>query len=400
MHVMRIMHIMRIMRIMHANLRPVRHAIEITICCCLLAACAKRDIAVSTPILQRYSFGEIVMGSHMRIELFAPSSAEATAAARAAFDRAHALEQVLSDYRVDCEVGGLAAVAYRPTSISADLASALRVSTRISKATDGMFDATTGATSQLWRAARQSGKLPDESAIASANSRGGWKQIQLSADSSQLTFLRGDMHLDFGAIGKGITAQEALATLRALGINHAMCALSGDIACGDAPCATDGWMIDVITGLDGVAPCRLKLNNRYVSTSGDETQFLLVGGTRHSHIYDPRTGAAVVRRIVATVIADDGAVADALATALCVGGPELLMHTANLRRDLGDFEARVVEVDNSQSPAVTITSTTGWNPLASPPLNAPVSPPVPADVDQTAATAASSSSDLQAPRPK
>jgi thiamine biosynthesis lipoprotein len=44
-------------------------------------------------------------------------------------------------------------------------------------------------------------------------------------------------------------------------------------------------------------------------------------GVRYSHVIDPRTGWGVTHRMAATVVAEDGATADALSTALTVMSP-------------------------------------------------------------------------------
>lgn len=347
----------------------------------------------------------------MRIELFAQSTQQAQSLARAAFDRVHALEDVLSDYRATSQVGRLATDSGTPIPISQELYDSLERSIRISRATDGCFDATIGVSSQLWRQARKDGLVPSEDAIARANAMGGWRFVELDSYANQqaprLTFLRHGIRLDFGAIGKGIAAQTALETLRTLGTTVAMCSLAGDIACGDAPAGSDGWMIDVESGIEGVPSCRLILRNQCVSTSGDESQHLDANGIRYSHVIDPRTGHAVTRRIAATVVCRDGAVADALATALCVGGPELLAHVSDLQNALGavsigDFQARVVEIKSSGQNTPTITVTSGWNKFvdSTSSRRGQVSPLALEEADQTATMAASSSSDQKAPLPK
>ena len=346
----------------------------------------------------------------MRIELFAQTSAQAQSLARAAFDRVHALNDVLSDYQATSQVGRLATDSGTPIPISRELFDALERSIQISRATGGCFDATIGASSQLWRQARKDGLVPSEDAIARANAMVGWDKIVLNSSANQqgptLTFLRPGIRLDFGAIGKGIAAQAALETLRTLGTTVAMCSLAGDIACGDPPAGSDGWMIDVESGIEGVPPCRLILRNQCVSTSGDESQHLDVNGIRYSHVIDPRTGHAVTRRIAATVVCRDGAVADALATALCVGGPEMLAHVSDVHNALGavsigDFQARVVEITSSSQRTPSITLTSGWNSLVASTSNRDqVSPLAPVEADQTAVKAASNSSDQKAPLPK
>ena len=122
---------------------------------------------------------------------------------------------------------------------------------------------------------------------------------------------------------------------------------------------------------------------------------------------DPRTGHAVTRRIAATVVSRDGAVADALATALCVGGPELLAHFSDLHNapsavSIGDFESRIVEIKSSGQITPTISVTSGWNALvdSTSSRRGQVSPLALEEADQTATMAALNSSDQKEPLPK
>ncbi len=64
------------------------------------------------------------------------------------------------------------------------------------------------------------------------------------------------------------------------------------------------------------------MTNEAVSTSGDTEQFVEIGGTRYSHVVNPRTGIGLTSRIAVTVVAPKGVLSDALATALSVMGPD------------------------------------------------------------------------------
>lgn len=64
------------------------------------------------------------------------------------------------------------------------------------------------------------------------------------------------------------------------------------------------------------------LSNMCVSTAGDLHQYVEIDGKRYSHIIDPKTGYGLVGRRSVTIIAPDGATADALDTALAIVGPE------------------------------------------------------------------------------
>lgn len=59
----------------------------------------------------------------------------------------------------------------------------------------------------------------------------------------------------------------------------------------------------------------LHLSRTNVSTSGDTQQFVEMEGRRYSHIVDPRTGLGVGSVRAVTVVMEDGALCDALATA-------------------------------------------------------------------------------------
>ena len=64
----------------------------------------------------------------------------------------------------------------------------------------------------------------------------------------------------------------------------------------------------------------VRLKNRAMGTSGSEQQYLEAGGRRYGHILDPRTGWPASELASVSVLADDAATADALATALFVMG--------------------------------------------------------------------------------
>ncbi len=110
----------------------------------------------------------------------------------------------------------------------------------------------------------------------------------------------------------------------ATGVTRAYVDGGGDLSLGDPPPGRRGWRI-------GVAPLDeekskpseyLELTNCGVATSGDAFQHVTLGGTRYSHIVDPATGLGLTDRSSVTVIAPNGMTADALASAICVLGPQ------------------------------------------------------------------------------
>jgi thiamine biosynthesis lipoprotein len=132
------------------------------------------------------------------------------------------------------------------------------------------------------------------------------------------------MKLDVGGIAKGYAAQAALEVLRAAGAARALVAAAGDIAVGDPPPGARGWTI-AISPLDPGGPAVLDpllLANAAVSTAGDAERFVVIDGHRYSHIINPATGLGVEDRASVTVVARDGATADALETTVYILGPD------------------------------------------------------------------------------
>jgi thiamine biosynthesis lipoprotein len=276
--------------------------------------------------LERFSFAEAHLGTIVNLTLYAPKEIVANEAAKAAFTRVKELDGIFSDYKSDSEAMRLCAMAGtgHPIKVSPELFRLLQRALSISERTEGAFDVTVGPLVQLWRRARKQKMLPRPDEIAAARELAGWKQVSLDEANQAVELKRSGMRLDFGGIAKGFIAQDVSRLLRERGLNRSLVAVAGDIVAGDPPPDAEGWKI-------GVAPLDrpndpssrlLLLKNLAVSTSGDAFQFVEISGIRYSHIVDPLTGIGLTQRSSCTVVSRDGAMADALATAICVMGSE------------------------------------------------------------------------------
>ena len=261
------------------------------------------------------------MGMPVRILLHASDERRAESATRAAFARIAALDAMMSDYRPDSELRRLEKERDW-TPVSPHLLEVLTTAITVARATEGAFDPTVGPLVALWREARRTGKLPSAAAIESARAHVGWQHIEIDRARGAVRLLKTGMRLDLGGIAKGFILQEGLRTLRTNGLGRAMLDAGGDIVTGSGPPGLAGWRIDA-KDADPIFRRRASaLTNAALSTSGDTEQFVEIDGTRYSHIVDPRTGLGLTNRVTARVIARDASIADALATALTVMGPE------------------------------------------------------------------------------
>ena len=239
--------------------------------------------ARAEPQLERFEGVEPHMGTLVRVKLFARDAGEARVAFRAGFERVKELNGILSDYLPDSELSRVTREAVgRPVPISADLFAVLKASARLAEATEGAFDITQGPVIRVWRDARRNKRQPDPAALQEAAQRAGYTHMHLDEERRTVSFDISGMQLDVGAIGKGYAASEALAAITKTGIRSALVAVSGDIACSDAPPGQAGWRIRIHDGDigDATIPPILLLRHRAVSTSGNAEQHLDVDGRR------------------------------------------------------------------------------------------------------------------------
>ncbi len=265
------------------------------------------------------------MAVPIKIVLYAPDQQQADRAAAAALQRIRQLNAVMSDYDPASELRQLCSHSGpgKPIEVSDDLWKVLVRAQYFARQSDGAFDVTIGPLVRLWRRARRQRRLPSPERMAEARPLVGYRLLRLDPEHRTVELLREGMRLDLGGIAKGYAVDEALRTLRRLGITRALVDAGGDVALGEAPPGKPGWLIGIAALERGGKPSRcLWLERAAIATSGDMWQYVEIGGRRYSHIVDPRTGMALTDHSGVTVVAPDCTTADALASTLSVLGPQ------------------------------------------------------------------------------
>jgi thiamine biosynthesis lipoprotein len=290
------------------------------------AACVAFSAEAARPALVRYEFTQIEMAVSVRIVLYSPDAATATRAAKAAFDRIHKLNGIMSDYDPTSELRKLCDTAGqgRAVAVSPELFAVLDHAMKVSARSDGAFDVTVGPVVRLWRRARRQSQLPKPEAVKEALSHVGYKYVRLDSAKQTVELLKPGMQLDLGGIAKGYAMDEGLRVIQEAGIRRALVSAGGDMRLGDPPPDKPGWTV-AIPPLDepnGKPTETLMLSRVAVSTSGDVIQFVEIGGKRYSHIVDPRTGIPLTDHCRVIVVGPSGMAADAITKAVGVLGPE------------------------------------------------------------------------------
>lgn len=258
-------------------------------------------------------------------------------AARAEVER---IEALATDWSERGEIARLDAQGQ--ATVSPEVQALLQASLRVARATRGAFDPTINALWGLYDF--DAGREPSAETLAARLPLIDWQGLQLDGDQARL---RPGQSVTLGGIAQGYAAAQALALLP----GEAMVDLSGDIAVRGA------WQVGIQHPRRprGDALASLTLQDAVLTTSGDYEHFFMVGDRRVHHILDPRTGRPATGATSATVVHPDGAVADALATALLVLGPDpgpvqalgawaLVVTPDGAVHELGDSGAHVREL--------------------------------------------------------
>ncbi|MDO4575662.1 MAG: FAD:protein FMN transferase [Planctomycetia bacterium] len=275
--------------------------------------------------LERYTFDGVEMAVPVRMVLYAESQEVAQRGAAAAFERFGDLNRRLSDYDEASEIRQFCDFA-RPgrfVCVSVDLWNVLREAVRAAEETDGAFDPTVGQVVRLWRHARKAKKMPPAERLQRALETVDYRKILWDEKTRAIALSQPGARLDLGGIAKGYAIDEALKTLEKLGITRALVDAGGDVGVSGPPPGKKGWMVAVSPMKKGEKPSEfLTLSHRGVANSGDMYQFVTLSGKRYSHLVNPQTGLGLTHRAMVSVIAQNATVADALASAISVMGPE------------------------------------------------------------------------------
>ena len=244
-------------------------------------------------------------------------------AAREALDGVDAVEAALTIFRDESDINQVnRSAGDGPAFLSPHLLALLVQSQALHRATERAFDITSTPLSRTWGFLRREGRLPTLAEIENARSVVGMEKLILDEAAKTVRFGRPGVELNFNAIGKGYALDQVAAGLRHRGVRHALLSAGGSsvLAIGGG---REGFGVDVRSARVPRPLARLRLRDAALGTSGAGEQFFEIEGGRFGHLLDPRTGWPARGLVSVSVVADEAATADALATAFFVGGAGL-----------------------------------------------------------------------------
>jgi len=271
---------------------------------------------------------QVVMGTLVTIHVVNPGTdGSVDAAIDRAFGWFHEIEARCTRFNEQSELMQLTANTGVPVAASAILYEAVQFALMVAEESGGAFDPTVGHRMEArgFNRAHRTGEMirsviPVEDGVS-------YRDIRLDPDRRTITLLR-PLTLDLGAVAKGLAVDAAareLEPFRDFAIDA-----GGDLYLGGLNPQGDPWCVGIRHPRNaGEVIDRLRVSNQAVCTSGDYERQALNGA---NHILDPRAGASAQDVASATVVASGAMLADALATAAFVLGPD---HGIQLLNRLG-----------------------------------------------------------------
>lgn len=273
-------------------------------------------------------FSGKTMGTHYNVTVVPEGEdVDAGELQRLVDEQLEAVNQSMSTYIADSELNQLnAAPVGEWVEISEPLHSVLLTAMEVSWLSAGAFDVTVGPLVDLWGFGPPGRDDTPPSAVELAEVRKwvGFQHIELDLQHPRVRKLQ-PVRIDLSAIAKGYGVDVVAESLSGAGLTNFLVEIGGELRlAGHSPRGTP-WRVAIERpdAMPGQVQQAVTLTDVGLATSGDYRNYFEQDGKRFSHTIDPTSGAPVTHALASvSVVAENAAYADALATALEVLGPE------------------------------------------------------------------------------
>jgi thiamine biosynthesis lipoprotein len=263
------------------------------------------------------------MGADLSLTAWTLDEAVAISAFDEVFADFERLENLMSVWREGSDVLRLnAAAGDHPVPVSRETRDVLRIAREVSDWTDGGFDVTFGALTDLWKFDHdQDNVVPDARLVRERLPLVDYRLLDIDEGAGTAFLRRKGMRVHLGGIGKGFAVDRAAAILRRRGLLDFMIQAGGDMYVGgvrgDRP-----WRLGIRDprGPAGHSFATVELSNGTFSTSGDYERAFMKDGRRYHHILDLSVGQPARGCRSVTLVTPRAVIADALAKGVFVLG--------------------------------------------------------------------------------
>jgi thiamine biosynthesis lipoprotein len=218
----------------------------------------------------------------------------------------------------------------------------------ISEITDGAFDITVGPLVKAWGFGPDSHKNFTEAKRDSLMKLVGMDKVSLV--NGKLVKSDPAINLDVNAIAQGYSVDVLCSFLDKKGFSNYLIEVGGEVRARGTKAGAH-WRIGIDKPADNnMSPGEtlqaiIRISDKALATSGNYRKFYVENGVKYSHTIDPKTGYPAKNNLLsATILADDCATSDGIATACMVMGMDAAIEFINAHHE---FSAYFVYSDDS-----------------------------------------------------
>lgn len=292
----------------------------------LLFQCAKQDKSAGLIVIDGTTMGTVYSVKLVEVELdqLAINRQDTQAGIDSLLAR---INQKMSTYIKKSEISRFNE--YKKNDwypVSDELRIVIEKSLLISKLSDGAFDVTVGPLVNLWGFGPEDREVlvPKDSEIVARINKIGYEKLSTMRHPPALKKKLPEIYCDLSGIAKGYGVDKIGQHLDSLNITNYLIDIGGELKAKGINHIAEAWRIGISTPDEKYGIQKIvSLTDNAVATSGDYRNYFEKDGRRYSHTIDPRTGRPISHRLASvTVVHDSCTVADGLATAITVMGPD------------------------------------------------------------------------------
>ena len=278
------------------------------------------------------------LGAPASIQLYHTDEVKASAALSAGLAELKRLEAIFSVYRADSSISILNREGVLENAPD-DFITMLTRALSLAKISDGVYDPTIQPVWQTYFrhfiANNPDPAGPSQRDISAALALVDWRAVEVDAARNRVSFARPGMGLTLNSGAQGYITDRVTDVLRAHGFDRMLVDMGEPRALSAKPDGT-AWRIGIANPANpGSAITTLEVVDKCVSTSGGYGTLFDSAGS-FTHLIDSRSGRTAPALLGVSVVADTGAIADGLSTAMLMAPVE---HRQTILKAAGGLKA-------------------------------------------------------------
>ncbi|MBQ9743046.1 MAG: FAD:protein FMN transferase [Ruminococcus sp.] len=266
-----------------------------------------------------------------------------TTALDAAKKEIYRLEKLFSVTNEESDISKLNLANGEATAVSEDTYELIKKAVLCAKLTEGRFDPTIYNVLKLWGFTTGNHSVPNEKDLDEALTSVNYKNIQLKKDNT--ISVTNSSQIDLGGIAKGYIADKAAQAMEACGIDYGIISLGGNVRTVGHKSSGESFSVGIKAPESNDYFATINTDDLSVITSGAYQRNFTENGKTYHHIIDPATGhPATSDAKSVTIIGKDGAMCDALSTAIFIGGSN---YAETLQKKHPEFDYIILRNDST-----------------------------------------------------